>query len=243
MNGFILYEGPSQLDGAPIVCIVTDPNQARINPKTQTVVQTYILRADIAPIEAIKTGADSSICGDCIHRSSDGKSERSCYVQVWGSIRNIWLAYKRGKYERGPHTWDNLIGQTIRLGSYGDPAAVPVINLDCWLRESVVIGYTHQWLDLRFANLKRWCMASCESASDVREAHKLGWRTFRVRTSEQNLMPHEIACPASAEAGHKSNCAECKACGGLSSKARCNIAIIAHGDKGKVRAFERKVLM
>lgn len=50
MTPFILYEGPSEIDGAPIVCIVTDPNQARLNKKTQRVVQTYIFRQDIDPI-------------------------------------------------------------------------------------------------------------------------------------------------------------------------------------------------
>ena len=237
MKGFILFEGASELDGSPIVCIVTDPDQARLNQKTQRVVQTYIIRQDVDPIEAVRSGADASICGDCVHRGTGG--ERSCYVQVWGGVRNIWLAYRRGKYP-GPDWF--LYGELVRLGAYGDPAAVPI---DIWNKAMSQtaggIGYTHQWRDPRFAGLKQWCMASCESAADVRDAHALGWRTFRVRTAGSPLMPREIACPASAEAGKKTNCAECRACGGLSAKAACDIAIIAHGDKGKVRAFERKL--
>jgi hypothetical protein len=243
VTGFILYEGPSVLDGAPIVCIATKPVvDPRKVYKTQGIYSTYIIRADLDPIEAINQNADVSICGDCVHRGDHGIN-RSCYVPVWGGVRNIWLAYKRGKYASGRQTWDTLIGETVRLGSYGDPAAVPIVNLDFWLDGvGAVVGYTHQWRDPRFQELKRWAMASCESLADVIDAHALGWRTFRVRTASDHLMSHEVICPASAEAGHKANCAECRACGGLSSKAKCDIAIIAHGDKGKVRAFERKVI-
>jgi hypothetical protein len=40
--------------------------------------------------------------------------------------------------------------------------------------------------------------------------------------------------------GKKTNCAECRACGGWSAKAACDITIVAHGDRGKVEAFRRK---
>lgn len=239
MTGFVLYEGPSELDGAPIVCIATKPNvDARKVYKTQGIFSTYIIRSDIDPIEAIEAGADDSICGDCIHRGAGGS--RSCYVPVWGGVRNVWLAYRRGRYDRGTHTWDSLVGETVRLGAYGDPATVSIKNWDFWLDGAVAIGYTHQWRDPRFSLLRRWCMASCESEADVVAARALGWRAFRVRSAGEPLLEREAVCPASAEAGHKANCAECRACGGLSAKANCDIAIIVHGDKGKVRAFERK---
>jgi hypothetical protein len=62
MKHAIIYKGPSLLDGAPIVAIATYSNR---NTKTGKVVQTYILRSDINPREASKTGADFSICGNC----------------------------------------------------------------------------------------------------------------------------------------------------------------------------------
>ena len=58
----IIYKGPSLIDGKPIVVIATFTNR---NTKTGQVVQTYILREDINPLEASKTGADYSICGNC----------------------------------------------------------------------------------------------------------------------------------------------------------------------------------
>ena len=240
MNGFLLYEGPSMLDGQKIICVVTDPDQVRLNKKTQRVIQTYILRADIDPIEAIRSEADISICGNCLHRGADGT--RSCYVQVWSAPRNIFLAYQRGKYKFLPKAISAMLvcNEVVRLGAYGDPAAVPIEVWMHFLQAAKPIGYTHQWQDPRFADLKRWCMASCESEDDMISARLEGWRTFRVRSANDPVLRSEVICPASFEAGKKSHCAECLACGGLSAKARCDITIIAHGDKGKVLAFERK---
>jgi len=65
MKSGIIYKGPSLLDGKPIVVIATFSNR---NTKTGAVVQTYILRSDINPLEASKTGEDFSICGDCTMR-------------------------------------------------------------------------------------------------------------------------------------------------------------------------------
>ena len=48
-KGFILYEGASMLDGAPIVVIATMKTS---NRKTGDMVQTWILRSDVNPVEA-----------------------------------------------------------------------------------------------------------------------------------------------------------------------------------------------
>jgi hypothetical protein len=61
-KGFILYEGKSVLDGAPIVYIAT---LSTSNRKTGDMVQTWILRSDINPVEASKQKLDASICGNC----------------------------------------------------------------------------------------------------------------------------------------------------------------------------------
>ena len=81
-NGVVLYEGPSQIDGAPIVMIAVGLLQGSTNTKTGAMVQTYILRQDMPPIEAVKTGADESICGGCTHRGDGTGKKRSCYVTL-----------------------------------------------------------------------------------------------------------------------------------------------------------------
>ena len=72
-DGRILWEGASQIDGAPIVCIATGLKRKTKNKKLSDsdrkgMIQTWIMRTDIAPHVAIKSGADESVCGGCIHR-------------------------------------------------------------------------------------------------------------------------------------------------------------------------------
>ena len=75
-KGVVLYRGPSLLDGKPIVCIATGLRSPSGNPKTGPMVQTWIMREDVAPHTAQKSGEDSSVCGDCALRPllSRGKS-------------------------------------------------------------------------------------------------------------------------------------------------------------------------
>jgi hypothetical protein len=58
--GYIAYEGASMIDGSPIVVIVNKIDGSD-NVKTGAIVQTFILRSDISPIDALNTGADVSI--------------------------------------------------------------------------------------------------------------------------------------------------------------------------------------
>ncbi len=67
-TGVILYIGPSMLDGSPIVAIANRIVAKSSNEKTGALVQTFIIRADLSPLDALATGADASICGDCKHR-------------------------------------------------------------------------------------------------------------------------------------------------------------------------------
>jgi hypothetical protein len=233
-NGFILYQGPSELDGQPIVCIATGFAKASQNTKIGVGIQTWILRADVNPYAATQTGADASICGACKHRGSlrDGRNVgRTCYVHItMGGPASVWRAYRNGAYREA--SWNTiraaLAGRMLRLGSYGDPAAVPA---EIWQDLAAVAtghtGYTHQWR--KRADLRALCMASVDSIAEYLEAKAAGWRTFRVRARNHLALTSEVTCPASAEAGHKTTCSACKACGGTSARARADIVIAAHG--------------
>lgn len=233
-NGVILYEGPSQLDGAPIVVIAVGLKQGSTNSKTGAMIQTYILRRDVAPIEAVKTGQDSSICGNCTHRGDGTGKGRSCYVTLMHGPRGVYLAYQNGRYGKVGDDARELeeLGKDrmIRLGTYGDPAAVPITIWQAFLFKATGwTGYTHQWQTISptWATL---CMASVDSEQEMREAHQLGYRTFRVTPiGETAIRGVEIICPASEEAGKKTTCIECRACMGTSGKARVSIQIAAHG--------------
>jgi len=233
---FVFYRGPSMIDGAPIIAIATMP---RSNRKTGDMIQTWIMRADVNPIDAARRGLDASICGACVHRGkhdANGNripSTRSCYVRLDTAPLNVWSTEGRGRYDDLTADLtiaaDRVSGRLVRLGSYGDPAAVPYAVWDTLLsRAAGHTGYTHQWR--AFPEFAQWVMASCDSSADRVFARTLGYRTFRVAAAATwSREPGEILCPASEEAGKKTVCAACKACGGNNAKARADVMIPAHG--------------
>ena len=237
-RNFVFYRGPSMLDGAPIVAIATLPTTAeRANSKTGVMVQTWVMHATIDPVTASNNGADISICGWCPHRGTykDGlrvEGSRACYVQLYVP-GNVWSTWQRGSYDdlscSLPLAASRIAGEMLRLGSYGDPAAVPY---GVWrsLMEHVSghAGYTHQWA--KFPEFAELCMASVDGPRDRAVARMLGFRTFRVAGAATWSRAYgEVLCAASEQAGKKTTCSACKACGGNSARARADIVIPAHG--------------
>ncbi len=231
-NGVILWEGASLIDGAPIVVIATGLANKSDNVKTGAMVQTWIIRSDIAPTTAAHTGDDRSVCGDCPLRGTivNGRNVgRKCYVTLFQAPRSVYDGFTRGIY---PHVTiaearELLAGKRVRLGSYGNPSAAP---LPMWRKVTAKAagrtGYIHNWQSAA-RGWRDLVMASVD-ASDAGAAQALGYRTFRVRATGDSLAPREISCPASKEAGFKTNCASCLACGGTTARARVNIAILMH---------------
>jgi hypothetical protein len=226
MQHAIIYKGPSLLDGEPIVVVATYSNR---NTKTGRVVQTYILCEDINPLEASKTGADYSICGDCVMRgtpTTDPERKqakgRRCYVNLGQGVLIVWRAYKRGVYQPGAAR-DMGRGRFVRVGTYGDPGAVPSHVWDELLSEaSTWTAYSHQ---------SGWrpdiAMQSADNYAQAWAHWRAGRRTFRVVTGlDQIDSAHEALCPASKEAGRRVQCTACKLCkGGTAAK---SIAIVEH---------------
>ena len=243
--GIILWQGASAFDGAPIAVIVNRITRSSQNGKTGAVIPSFIIRTDVSPLEAIRSGLDSSVCADCLFRPIRKKEGLGgCYVRVEQSVQSVWRAFQRGRYARPGIDYDVHIipelfrGCDVRLGSYGEPTAAPFQiwrAFTLWTRSHE--GYTHQWRDARFALFRTLCMASCDCEKDVLEARAAGWRCFRGRVEGAPLLPREINCGASKEMGHRTSCRDCRACGGTSSKARVDITIVMHG--GMARAAAR----
>jgi len=231
MPGIILWEGPSAFDGAPIVVIATDSSK---NKKTGDMIQTWILRADVAPHVAAKDGRDTSICGACVHRYNPQTGKRPCYVATWRAPLAVFRAYHRGAYPRATpaQVREYARGRMVRIGSYGDPMAAPLSMWRNFARDAAGrTGYSHAWAGIPAARAKAWrglVMASADTLEQATAAHAAGWRTFRVRTSAA-LLPKERVCPASAEAGKVATCAQCRACAGADGRASVGIAILDHG--------------
>lgn len=245
--GFIVYEGPSMIDGLPIVVIVNKVFEDSQNEKTGAIVQTFIIRSDVSPMDALKSGDDVSICGSCEHRPSlvkAGNGKAPCYVNVGRSVLSVYGAYKRGSYTKAsPEFVAKLLAdKTLRLGTYGDPYAAPVAVWHALASGAARrVGYSHQWESIGF-DVAAWSglvMASADTPEQRTKANSMGLRTFRVTTSNAKPMHGEISCPASSEAGRKTTCSACNLCGGTSIKAR-DIVIQDHAigsNKRKVFAI------
>lgn len=237
-NTVVAWSGPSQFDGAPTIALLTGLERVGKNPKTGgTMLQTYIIREDINPQEALTTGDDKSVCGGCKHRPdrtalTRGKVQRSCYVQVFRAPSKMHQTYLLGRYEQVDLARLVELGtdRLVRLGSYGDPVAVPIEVWNHLLANSVGhTGYTHAWTVKRFQAYSSLCMASVDTEAERVKARAMGWSTFRVQAYQNELkFPAEIVCPASHEAGRVATCAECMLCD-PSAHVGSQIVIQAHG--------------
>jgi hypothetical protein len=222
----VLYEGPSLLDGSPIVALAS---LRSLNRKTgPRAVQTWILHRTLSPIEALRLRRDSAVCGDCPARGT------WCYVTVGRAPLSTWRAYRRGRVFTPPlpgpgrrAALDPLFrGRFVRLGAYGDPAAVPpgvweeVLSL-----AASHTGYTHQWRTCDPA-FRAFLMASIHTPSDYPVARAMGWRTFRATLPGAPLFPGEFPCPASDEQQHRLDCERCRACDGVTASPRAASPVI-----------------
>lgn len=234
-QGIVLYKGPSKLDGKNIIVIATGLKDKTDNPKLGDMIPIWIMRRDIPPTLAARIGEDYSICGDCKHRDLN-----SCYVNLHHGPLNVYNAFHRDRYldlsDNTPQAIEYLKGKSLRFGAYGDPAC---ISTNLWSELAAIANtqtsYTHAWKTCD-PGLKRYCMASCDTAKEKIEAQALGWRTFRIRLENEELFNDEIMCPASNEAGKLTTCSKCGLC-----KGNCflkSVAIMPHG--GGVNAWRVK---
>jgi hypothetical protein len=227
-KGVVLWEGISRLDGkTPIVVIGTFQSA---NGKTGALAQVWVLLRDVAPHEAVKSGADRAVCWDC--RYANG---RGCYVQVWEAPLSIWKAFHRGLYPAMTAVEFAQVAGDTRLGAWGEMTAAPYsLTLDLCSGPGDVLGYSHQWnngmVDPAFS---RYLMASVDSPTEAAAAWVKGWRTFRVaENATEERLPGESICPFELNG---LQCAACMACDGAQSGKRGSVVVSAHGKPGTVR--------
>lgn len=233
-DAFVVYRGPSAINGAPIVAILTGTSKPSANAKTGPMAQLWILSADEAPHMAQRTGADESVCGNCPMRPALApKGSPRCYVATFQGPLSTWKARRELPVDLAGAV-RAVTGRALRLGAYGDPAAIPessgVVQALC-ASASTHTGYTHQWRQRHAQWLRGLCMASLDAhhdVADVRAANAQGWRTFRVLSAvsaEAGLASKgpEVVCPYVTRG---TQCVDCGLCSGA-SKAK-SIAIAAH---------------
>ena len=229
----ILYQGASLINGQSIVALAQSDST---NKKTGNMLQTYILDATTDPITASRTGLDASICGSCPHRGTPNNNEkgqatnRTCYVTLAHAPLGKYKAYKKGVYGTKTATLKEIESfgslQGVRLGTYGDPCAVPN---DIWKALTSKALYSTAYTHAAINPMPESIMTSTDNLKQSMDAWGRNERTFRVISSiDQLYKRREILCPASEEMGKRATCASCKLCGGSSINAK-NIAIVAHG--------------
>lgn len=219
-NGLILYEGPSPIDGAPIVCIITGFTEHSGNDKTGTMLQTWILRQDTAPNVGYRDGSNVSVCGGCHHFT-----HKTCYVIWHQAPLSVWRCYKRGNYA---HLTDYAVldGFDLRIGSAGDPYCVPEpVWRACLAHTRNHTGYTAQWRRTDAQGYRDFLQASCHGMRDYLDATAHGWQPYLVVPVGEPLPAGVTLCPASTEAGHVTTCSACHACDGSTGA----YGIHAHG--------------
>lgn len=230
-RGVILYEGISQLTHEPIVVVATINSN---NVKTGNMVQTWIIRSDLSPVEASKQHKDDAICGNCPHRQSTGGA---CYVNIGQAPSAVYKAYKKGSYKSFDESVHKelFFGRMIRLGSYGDPAAVPVEVWNNILKYCIGhTGYTHQINHKNFQkDILKICQVSADTPKQALKLQRQGLKTFRVALPNDGLLEDEIECLSDSKG------LSCLACG-LCNGRKQNIAIVVHGARSN--RFKSKLI-
>lgn len=226
MTGCIQYEGPSMINGAPVVVVVTDGTR---NRATGQMLQQWILPANVEPHIAAKTGEDEAVCGDCVLRGTP------CYVVTWQAPLTVWRAYKRNAYG---DDWYGLVrDRKLRLGAYGDPAALPhSLIVETSQLAAAHLGYTQRWLEN--PQLAPYLMASVHSVEQARQAQLLGWRTYRTVAPWEGREHSEAVCPKSSGL---MTCERCMGCGGAASSRRASYVAPLHGIGAKGEIERRRL--
>jgi len=252
----LLYRGPSRLDPSRriIVAAVGYGAGGAANSKTGSgMVQIYI-QAEPTPavptpaLAARQGGGDKGACGGCALQgiyapSTDERIDgtRACYVHLGQGPSQVAKTFLAGAYEDWTANTPSAVaaffaGRGVRLGAYGDPAAIPIRLLRALMRLAAFwTGYTHS--PERAPHLKPYVMASAHNPAHALALQAKGWRTFRISPAgDVARMPGELLCPASKEAGRKLHCDQCQACDGTAKGRRANVMIPLHaGARAAVR--------
>ncbi len=235
-NTVCIWSGRSihpQGDGGEIAVFLSGIQNPSANAKTGPMLQTYILAnngRDPVTVANDPRGAWRDACGGCALAHAIGGA---CYVNLGQAPLSIWSAWNRGSVPHIlPGQWSALLetiaGKPIRLGSYGDPAAVPLETWKLLLRGAPAwTGYTHAWEALPKGHpLSRYCMASADRPDQIPAAVARGWRAYTL-APDPATVPDAIPCP------HYTRgiaCADCTLCSGSTIGAK-SIAVRPHGAK------------
>jgi hypothetical protein len=227
-NGIVIYQGPSLLNGEPIIAILTGFLQPSANTKTGPMIQAWVLPQEL-PSAAIKNKRDHSVCGDCPLKGN------ICYVNPI-TLNNVYRAWQKNLYDENSEAIQKAIQHIklhrlkVRITAYGEAPAAPYEIWEPFLVNYT--GYTHQWNNPKTD--PRWkgkLQASVHSLPEAEKAWQQGWSTFRI------TMPYEEATKEETLCTFVTQGIRCETCG--LCKGKVNITDPIHGLAHKQNSFKK----
>lgn len=214
--------------------VMSGHDRPSTNRKTGPMAQTWIMPLASSPTEAVKTGKDALVCGDCPLRGDGAGGERLCYLNLGKGPNGIYRSVVDKDVEDLPN---HPFG--VRLGAWGDPVYLPRTLLKKVVKGKSHVGYTHQWMKKSAQWLRPYCMASVDdlmakkvgmNVKDLaRHAWGMGWRTFRITHAPgENWDKKEVDCP---HLTHGVQCKDCGLCKGASEALSISNPIHGRGAK------------
>lgn len=233
-------------ENAIIVFRLGKTTNKKIALPTENIVQTYSFSKDQINYisDSDKAGKKinpkqffdlaQAVCFDCPFIGY-GKCYTHKYMQFSGFISMIRSIIKDGLNTAqieplSPSLFNSILtmckGKYIRFGTYGEPSLIDLglVSKICNEAKSWT-GYSHQWSNKEEYNA--YFMASTHNVFQAILADKKGYRSFIASKKEIKDEPL-IICPASKEAGFKSNCSKCGLCSGTKGKGNKSILILEH---------------
>lgn len=175
---------------------------------------------------------DSSNCLDCPYSGNQGKG--GCYTHKFNQYVGFLSMLRSIKASDLTQLTDSKVQEIlslsrdsyVRFGTYGEPSLMPIsLVRTMTLVAKSWTGYTHQWNKLWALGYNQYFMASTHNQAESDRARSKNYRSFVSTTTGTE---DAVTCPASAEAGYKSNCASCGLCSGMTGKGKKDVKILEH---------------
>ena len=203
-------------------------------------VQTYTFSKDQWLLATTSSGfgmkkffsLDQSNCLDCPF--SMGNGDGGCYTHKFNQYVGFLSLLRTIKpsdltpldNDKQLAINDMCYDSYVRFGTYGEPSLMPTHLVESMsLVAKSWTGYTHQWNKDWAKDYGKWFMASVHNQVEANTASTKAYRSFIATTDGSE---DAVSCPASAEAGFKSNCAKCGLCSGVLGKGKKDIKILEH---------------
>lgn len=203
-------------------------------------VQTYTFSKDQWLLATTRKGfgmteffkLDASNCLDCPYSGNQG--EGGCYTHKFNQYIGFLSMLRSIKAsDLTPLDADKFLDIVsmsrdcyVRFGTYGEPSLLSfsLVKNMAYASKSWT-GYTHQWKKVWALPYSKYFMASTHNKEETYKAKQKNYRSFIASTTGTEKA---VTCPASAEAGYKSNCASCGLCSGTLGKGKKDIKILEH---------------